>query len=67
MLRGGALRVRDIHQTAVVTSVTPDGVVHYTRHSDNKVNLSLQGRQRHIEQGLGEQQFIVGRVDPAEK
>lgn len=44
----------DIHHTAVVTSVTPDGVVHYTQHSDNKVNLSLQGRERHIEQGMGE-------------
>lgn len=57
----------DIHHTAVVTSVTPDGVVHYTQHSDNKVNLSLQGRERHIEQSLGAQQFIVVRVDPAER
>ncbi|HVK20586.1 MAG TPA: amidase domain-containing protein [Actinokineospora sp.] len=64
---GGDPEAGDIHHTAVVTSVTPDGVVHYTQHDDSKVNISMQGRERSVEQGLGDQDYVIVRVDPTEK
>lgn len=57
----------DIHHTAIVTSVTPDGVVHYTQHDGSQLNISMQGRERSVEQGLGDQDYIIVRVDPTEK
>lgn len=57
----------DIHHTAIVTSVTPDGVVHYTQHDDSARNISMQGRERSVEQGFGDQEYIIVRVDPTEK
>lgn len=59
--------VGDIHHTAVVTSVTPDGVIHYTQHSGDQLNVSLDGREMRAEQGLGDQDIVIVRVDPTEK
>jgi putative amidase-like protein len=59
--------VGDIHHTAVVTSVTPDGVIHYTQHSGDQLNVSLDSRELRAEQGQGDQDIVVVRVDPTEK
>jgi hypothetical protein len=55
----------DIHHTAIVTSVTPDGVIHYTQHSDSNINVSLQGREDGVVRAQGEQEQIIMRLDPA--
>jgi hypothetical protein len=54
----------EIHHTAVVTAVTPDGVIHYTQHSDDMVNGSLDGRARNFEHNYGRQEYTFVRVDP---
>ncbi|GAA1025150.1 MULTISPECIES: amidase domain-containing protein [Amycolatopsis] len=49
-----------IHHVAVVTSVTPDGDIHYSQHSEPAVNASMNGRAR-VSAG---QPVTFVRVDP---
>jgi hypothetical protein len=49
-----------IHHAAVVTSVTPDGDIHYSQHSDDFANASMDGRARNNT----DQQETYVRVDP---
>lgn len=56
-----------IWHSAVVTSVLPDGDVLYTQHTNSMKNGSLDGRLPHIEEGHGDVDVIVVRVDPTER
>ncbi|MGH3620554.1 MAG: amidase domain-containing protein [Sciscionella sp.] len=53
-----------IHHTAVVTAVTPDGDIKYTQHTDNEQNLSLHGRELHENTVEGQQKVVAVRVNP---
>ncbi|MFF4651430.1 amidase domain-containing protein [Streptomyces sp. NPDC001380] len=53
-----------IHHTAVVTAVTPDGDIRYTQHSDQRLNVSLNGREHHETTAEGQQNIRVVRVEP---
>jgi hypothetical protein len=53
-----------VHHTAIVTSVTPDGDVHYTQHTDSRLNVSLNGRLPHEDVKEGDQKIVVVRVNP---
>ncbi|GDY32093.1 amidase domain-containing protein [Gandjariella thermophila] len=53
-----------VHHAALVTSVTPDGDIHYTQHTDSRLNVSLNGRLPHNEFEEGQQKVVVVRVNP---
>ncbi|MFF7634138.1 amidase domain-containing protein [Kitasatospora sp. NPDC008050] len=53
-----------IHHTAVVTAVTPDGDVRYTQHSGDMRNGSLGGRIDAFQEGRGHQKLHFVRVNP---
>jgi len=50
-----------VHHEAVVTSVTPDGNIHYTQHSSSRLNASLDGRLPANEVHEGDQRVVVVR------
>lgn len=54
----------NVHHAAVVTAVSPDGDVHYTQHSDPRLNISLNGRSPHVNVADGNQRMVVVRLDP---
>ncbi len=58
------LKKGDIHHTAVVTAVTPDGDIRYTQHSDSRRNVSLDGRSGHESSAEGQQKMHFVRVQP---
>lgn len=51
----------EVHHTAVVTGVLPDGEVIYTQHSDGATNNALSGRLPEFEQSYGKQTVEVVR------
>jgi hypothetical protein len=53
-----------VHHVAIITSVTPDGDIHYTQHSDSRLNISLNGRMPHENVHEGDQKIVVLRVNP---
>ncbi|MDH6115959.1 hypothetical protein ABH930_002178 [Kitasatospora sp. GAS204A] len=53
-----------IHHTAIVTAVTPDGDVRYTQHSDPRLNVSLDGRTEHEVRAEGQQNVLFVRPQP---
>jgi hypothetical protein len=52
------------HHAALVTSVTPDGDIHYTQHTDSRLNVSLNGRLPHNEVTEGDQNIVIVRPKP---
>lgn len=61
---GHGIPAGNIHHTFIVTSVTPDGDIHYTRHDTNLVNASLNTRMPSETADEGAQNLIVVRVQP---
>ncbi|WP_436492455.1 amidase domain-containing protein [Actinokineospora sp. HUAS TT18] len=53
-----------IHHAAVVSSVTPDGDIHYTQHSGSMRDGSLDGRISQTERDGGNQQVVYVRPNP---
>jgi hypothetical protein len=53
-----------VHHAVIVTSVTPDGDIHYTQHTDSRLNVSLNGRLPHEDVHEGDQKIVVVRVNP---
>lgn len=62
--QNGHIKQGTIHHTAVVTAVTPDGDIRYTQHSDQRLNVSLNGRENHELAAEGQQNVRVVRVQP---
>ncbi|MGH3875039.1 MAG: amidase domain-containing protein [Pseudonocardiaceae bacterium] len=50
-----------VHDAAVVTSVTPDGNIHYTQHTSSRLNASLDGRLPANEVHEGDQRVVILR------
>jgi hypothetical protein len=44
--------------------VTPDGDIHYTQHTDSRLNVSLDGRLPHNEVTEGAQKIVIVRPHP---
>ncbi|MDH6117305.1 hypothetical protein ABH930_001710 [Kitasatospora sp. GAS204A] len=59
-----SLQQGNIHHTAIVTAVTPDGDVRYTQHSDPRLNVSLSGRNEHETRAEGQQNVLFVRPQP---
>ncbi|MFE3108964.1 amidase domain-containing protein [Kitasatospora indigofera] len=57
-------RKGQIHHTAIVTAVTPDGDVRNSQHSGGMKNGSLGGRIDSFQEGRGHQKLHYVRVDP---
>jgi hypothetical protein len=57
----GPIEPGRVHHAAVVTSVTPDGNVHYTQHTASRLNASLDGRLPVNELVEGDQRVVVVR------
>jgi hypothetical protein len=57
----GPIEEGRVHHAAVVTSVMPDGNVHYTQHTDSRVNASLEGRLPTNEVVEGDQRVVIVR------
>ncbi|WP_158852729.1 amidase domain-containing protein [Saccharothrix deserti] len=57
----GPIEPGRVHHAAVVTSVTPDGNVHYTQHTASRLNASLDGRLPTNELVEGDQRVVVVR------
>src|SRR5690606_1303208 len=53
-----------VHHAAVVTSVTPDGDVHYTQHNTNHQNISLNGRLHYSGVAGGDDTPVIVRPKP---
>ncbi len=58
---GGPVDPGVVHHAAVVTAVTPDGDVHYTQHTDSRLDVSLDGRLPANEIHEGDQQPVIVR------
>ncbi|BAJ31621.1 MULTISPECIES: amidase domain-containing protein [Kitasatospora] len=54
----------NIHHTAIVTAVTPDGDIRYSQHNDSRKNVSMDGRSDHEAQSEGRQKIRYVRVEP---
>lgn len=52
-----------VHHAAVVTSVTPDGDIHYTQHTASRLDASLDGRLPTTEVVEGDQRVVAVRPD----
>lgn len=52
-----------VHHAAVVTSVTPDGDIHYTQHTAFRLDASLDGRLPTTEVVEGDQRVVAVRPD----
>lgn len=50
-----------VHHAAVVTSVMPDGNIHYTQHTSSRLNASLDGRLPANEVHEGDQRVVIVR------
>lgn len=61
---GGPTDPGTVHHAAIVTSVTPDGDIHYTQHTDSRLNVSLDGRLPHNEITEGDQKIVIVRAHP---
>lgn len=61
---GGPTDPGKVHHAAIVTSVTPDGDIHYTQHTDSRLNVSLNGRLPHNENTEGDQNIVIVRPHP---
>ncbi|TCO52626.1 amidase domain-containing protein [Actinocrispum wychmicini] len=61
---GGPTDPGKVHHAAIVTSVTPDGDIHYTQHTDSRLNVSLNGRLPHNENEEGDQNIVIVRPHP---
>jgi hypothetical protein len=53
-----------VHHAAVVSSVSPDGDIHYTQHTNSMRDGSLDGRLPQTEQSGGRQDVIFIRPNP---
>lgn len=53
-----------VHHAAIVTSVTPDGDIHYTQHTDSRLNVSLNDRLPHNNIEEGQQNIVIVRPHP---
>ncbi|WP_035841001.1 amidase domain-containing protein [Kitasatospora azatica] len=62
--KGDDIPQGQIHHTAIVTAVTPDGDIRYTQHSDPRLNVSLSGRTEHELTAEGSQQLHFVRPQP---
>ncbi|MFE0462048.1 amidase domain-containing protein [Kitasatospora sp. NPDC058965] len=62
--KGSDIPQGQIHHTAIVTAVTPDGDIRYTQHSDPRVNVTLDGRTQHEVIAEGQQQLHFVRPQP---
>jgi hypothetical protein len=62
--QNGNLQKGTIHHTAIVTAVTPDGDIRYTQHSDQRLNVSLNGRENHELEAEGQQRMRFVHVQP---
>ncbi|HSV65368.1 MAG TPA: amidase domain-containing protein [Mycobacteriales bacterium] len=58
---GGPTEPGQVHHAAVVTSVTPDGTIHYTQHSSSRLDASLDGRLPATEVREGNQRVAIVR------
>jgi hypothetical protein len=58
------LQQGNIHHTAIVTAVTPDGDVRYTQHDAPRLNVSLSGRSEMEQREEGQQQMVFVRPQP---
>ncbi|MEU8613289.1 amidase domain-containing protein [Actinoplanes sp. NPDC048791] len=58
---GGPIAEGGVHHAAVVTSVTPDGDVHYTQHTASRLDASLDGRLPTNEVVEGDQRVVIVR------
>lgn len=58
---GGPIAEGGVHHAAVVTSVTPDGDIHYTQHTASRLDASLDGRLPTNEIVEGDQRPVVVR------
>ncbi|GAA2788793.1 hypothetical protein GCM10010441_12400 [Kitasatospora paracochleata] len=58
------LKQGNIHHTAIVTAVTPDGDIRYSQHNDSRKNVSLDGRSGHEAESEGRQKMHFVRVEP---
>jgi hypothetical protein len=58
---GGPTDPGKVHHAAVVTSVTPDGTIHYTQHSDPRSNANLDGRLPANDVHEGNQKVVIVR------
>ncbi|WP_329585554.1 amidase domain-containing protein [Kitasatospora sp. NBC_01250] len=56
--------VGDIHHACIITSITPDGDIHYTQHTNSYLNASLNTRLPSELQEEGQQNVVVVRVQP---
>lgn len=53
-----------VHHAAIVTAVAPDGDIKYTQHTDDRQNLSLNGRELHESTVEGLQKIRAVRISP---
>ncbi|WP_211769478.1 amidase domain-containing protein [Kutzneria sp. CA-103260] len=51
----------EAHHAALITGVTPDGNIHYTQHTDSRLDTSLDGRMPSYQIEVGQQQVVVVR------
>ncbi|MEU9131989.1 amidase domain-containing protein [Kitasatospora sp. NPDC048540] len=58
------LKPGNIHHTAIVTAVTPDGDIRYSQHNDSRKNVSMDGRSDHEAASEGRQKIKYVRVEP---
>ncbi|MER8182129.1 amidase domain-containing protein [Kitasatospora sp. NPDC094015] len=58
------LKPGNIHHTAIVTAVTPDGDIRYSQHNDSRKNVSMDGRSDHEADSEGRQKIKYVRVEP---
>ncbi|MDH6145880.1 MULTISPECIES: amidase domain-containing protein [Kitasatospora] len=54
----------NVHHTAIVTAVTPDGDIRYTQHTDSRLNVSLDGRSHYEQEQEGQQNYQFVRPQP---
>ncbi|GLY92793.1 amidase domain-containing protein [Actinoplanes sp. NBRC 103695] len=57
----GPIEEGKVHHAAVVTSVTPDGDIHYTQHTASRLDASLDGRLPTTEVVEGDQRVVAAR------
>jgi hypothetical protein len=53
--------VGEVHHAALVTAVTPDGDIHYTQHTSDRLDASLNGRISDVEVREGGQNIVIVR------
>ncbi|MFE9421808.1 amidase domain-containing protein [Kitasatospora sp. NPDC006697] len=58
------LKQGNIHHTAIVTAVTPDGDVRYTQHDAPRRDVSLSGRSEMEQREEGQQKMVFVRPQP---